>query len=271
LSGIFDFEDFSNPFKDWNVVYLPYCTGDLFIGNAVNTYEQNSEQMVIHHKGRSNVQSAIAWVSSNYENPDKILISGESAGAYGAAFWAPKISSLNKNSQIYQLSDGSLLESERWREVLDTVWKSEAYESLGFIIKTDIYENALLDRTDSSASEIKYLHSNTIYDEVMNFFNMSLNHSSKTTKRAMDIWSEQTKASMKRLASSDLDYEYFISECGLDSLNHTTVHTIVGNLGYKICKSDNIAYRDWLKKNVIDEESISLGSKLLGELDLPAY
>lgn len=48
------------------------------------------------------------------------------------------------NGKVYQLSDCSLFKSERWPDILDTVWKSQSYQSLGFITSKDIYENGLL-------------------------------------------------------------------------------------------------------------------------------
>jgi hypothetical protein len=35
--GIFDFADQRNPFADYSVVYVPYCTGDVHIGNTTTT------------------------------------------------------------------------------------------------------------------------------------------------------------------------------------------------------------------------------------------
>jgi Pectinacetylesterase len=32
--GVFDFADARNPFADYSIVYVPYCTGDVHIGNA---------------------------------------------------------------------------------------------------------------------------------------------------------------------------------------------------------------------------------------------
>jgi Pectinacetylesterase len=88
LTGLFDSENQSNPFKDWNVVFIPYCTGDLHIGNTINSYAVDGKQFEIRHNGRNNSLAALQWAFDNYKLPGKILVSGESAGAYGSAFWA---------------------------------------------------------------------------------------------------------------------------------------------------------------------------------------
>jgi hypothetical protein len=37
--GVFDFADERNPFADYSFVFVPYCTGDVFIGNVTREYE----------------------------------------------------------------------------------------------------------------------------------------------------------------------------------------------------------------------------------------
>ena len=49
--GIFDFADKRNPFADYSVVYVPYCTGDVHIGNATTEYAPG---LTVHHKGYVN-------------------------------------------------------------------------------------------------------------------------------------------------------------------------------------------------------------------------
>ncbi len=36
VQGIFDTTNTANPYKDWNIVYVPYCTGDVFFGKKPN-------------------------------------------------------------------------------------------------------------------------------------------------------------------------------------------------------------------------------------------
>ena len=38
--GILDFSKADNPFSEYNVVYVPSCTGDIYLGSNVETYEQ---------------------------------------------------------------------------------------------------------------------------------------------------------------------------------------------------------------------------------------
>lgn len=264
LSGLLDQEP-SNPFKDWNVVYIPYCTGDLHVGNAVNSYSFDGRKFDVHHNGRNNSLTALQWVFDNFKNPGKILVSGESAGAYASAFWAPVVAQQYENKKIYQLSDGSLITSGRWNEIMDTVWKAETQSRLKFKIGKDIFEDAMLQRQDSLNYRIKHLQSNTIYDGVLTRFSAALNHTSTSTNDFIDDWSLKMLSSMKRLDDSGLEYAYFLSDCQYNSKNHTTPHTLTG-IYYNNCSSDQVSYPDWLKKNIIDDVSLSVGDKFLGPL-----
>jgi hypothetical protein len=78
-----------NPVSDWNHVYITYCTGDIFLGNNVKDYGE--ETGVFHHKGAANTRAVMEWVYAQVESPDKVLTTGSSAGALGSMIWAPHI------------------------------------------------------------------------------------------------------------------------------------------------------------------------------------
>jgi len=263
LGGIADNENPTNAFRDWTIVFIPYCTGDLHIGNVTSTYTFEGKKIEIHHNGRNNSLMALNWVFSNFKEADKIMVSGESAGAYASAFWTPYVADHYSGKKIYQVSDGALLTSKRWKDILDNVWKSESEGFLGFQIDKDIFEDALIHRTDSLKRNIKILHSNTLYDDVLTKFSASLNHTPTESNKFIDDWSADMRASMNRLSQSGIDYNYFLTDWTYDTTTHGTQHTIVTNGFYNDIKADGVSYADWLKKNVIDDKPLSLGRKLI--------
>src|SRR6188472_1384078 len=51
-----------NVTRDWNMVYVPYCTGDVHTGNAVVTYEDPQgvgAPVEFHHNGHANTLAVI--------------------------------------------------------------------------------------------------------------------------------------------------------------------------------------------------------------------
>jgi hypothetical protein len=85
--GLLDFQNAKNPVKNWNVLVLPYCTGDLHAGNKTNTYQQDEKSITIHHRGQDNVRAALRWMKKNkHDTYHTLLVAGSSSGGYGAMF-----------------------------------------------------------------------------------------------------------------------------------------------------------------------------------------
>ncbi len=73
--------------QNWNIVYIPYCTGDIYSGDKVAIYEDESgdnEPLVWHHNGIRNLRAVTAWVKSNLQRPAQMLVTGCSAGGTGS-------------------------------------------------------------------------------------------------------------------------------------------------------------------------------------------
>lgn len=85
-----------NVFKDWTVVHVPYCTGDLQFGNAVlepmnsplvALFDQSQclkQNMSTHLNGYENSVAALKWAVANYPNPEHLALGGTSAGSLAA-------------------------------------------------------------------------------------------------------------------------------------------------------------------------------------------
>lgn len=69
----------------WNIVYIPYCTGDLYSGDKIEVYdsEDGTESIVWHHNGLRNVRAMLAWMKNNVPRPGQSLMTGCSAGGGG--------------------------------------------------------------------------------------------------------------------------------------------------------------------------------------------
>jgi hypothetical protein len=106
--GLFDFDNPENPVADYNTVFIPYCTGDIHMGNTVQEYTSSSgESYTMHHKGFVNASTVLDWTYANFENPSDIFITGISAGALGQVLHTPYIMDHYKDSgaNIVQFAD----------------------------------------------------------------------------------------------------------------------------------------------------------------------
>ena len=74
--------------KDWNIVYMPYCTGDVHIGNRTATYVDTTggqPALTWKHVGYTNTTAAIAWAHRTFPTVSKLLVTGFSAGGTATA------------------------------------------------------------------------------------------------------------------------------------------------------------------------------------------
>jgi hypothetical protein len=85
LNGIFNPTDTNNPFMDWNGVYIPYCTGDVHSGtrrNATVPGVTTPQQFV----GHFNMEKFVGRIVPTFQSRiDRVVLTGASAGSYGAA------------------------------------------------------------------------------------------------------------------------------------------------------------------------------------------
>jgi len=78
--------DEMNPSREWNMVYVPYCTGDVHTGATTVTYAGGGTDpdLTFHHQGHAAVQAVVKWIDENFTHVPKLLATGCSAGGVGS-------------------------------------------------------------------------------------------------------------------------------------------------------------------------------------------
>ncbi|TDH74168.1 hypothetical protein CCR75_001136 [Bremia lactucae] len=192
--GVLNRSNEENSFNDYNIVHLPYCTGDLHIGNSVksdrssgldallNMPECLGRNMTLHQNGYNNTKAVLDWAVENYPDPDEIIITGYSAGALGAQMLSALVADtwqVNENDIRYSvLSDsyvGVLHKDEAGGKILsyygscdvdlkltDSLQDQCEESSLSFI---DIVTHMIL-YTPSA----QWLFLQSMYDQVQRYF-----------------------------------------------------------------------------------------------------
>ena len=79
--GIFDAARPDNPFAGYTFVYVPYCTGDVHLGDATTEY---SPELTVQHKGWVNGTAALTYLAEHFPDAAHVVVVGESAGAIAA-------------------------------------------------------------------------------------------------------------------------------------------------------------------------------------------
>jgi hypothetical protein len=84
MQGIFDTANAANPFGSWNMIYVPYCTGDVHFGskpNATIPGLPTPQQFV----GYANMKKFVGrWVPTFKNSVNHVVLTGSSAGAFAA-------------------------------------------------------------------------------------------------------------------------------------------------------------------------------------------
>jgi hypothetical protein len=126
FNGIFDFNNPRNPVRDWSFVYVPYCTGDVHSGSNTATYTDpdTGEPYQIEHRGADNFRVVLNWMKDNFPQPERILVAGSSAGAYGASTHYPRIRAAFPRGQALMLGDaGQGVMTQAFLDQRNTSWR----------------------------------------------------------------------------------------------------------------------------------------------------
>lgn len=126
LQGAFDDSNAENPFKGWNQIYIPYCTGDVHFGTRKDVTlpgVTNKQQFV----GYLNMQKFVARIVPTFKDKvDKVVITGASAGGFGAALNFSMVQDAFGEVRVYGLDDSGppfidkympVCMQKRWREI----------------------------------------------------------------------------------------------------------------------------------------------------------
>ena len=88
-SGFADLDNPDNPFRDWNIVFVTYCTCDVHFGDADRVYSGPLPDVAVSHRGFENAKVVEKFAREHFLNPEVVFVTGSSAGAYGAVFHGP--------------------------------------------------------------------------------------------------------------------------------------------------------------------------------------
>ena len=117
----------SNPFRDWNMLAIPYTTGDFHCGAGDFPYTAlDGSKQVLHHHGYTNYRTALQEAMKHMgNNPDQILVTGFSAGGFGTALLTDDVMRTFPNcNDVTSYVDSGFMIYPGWPEVARNVWKA---------------------------------------------------------------------------------------------------------------------------------------------------
>jgi hypothetical protein len=242
--GILDLENPDNPFKDWVFVFIPYCTADIHWGNNTKTYESGDQDVVIQHKGFVNASAVLDWIQANFEQPEKIFVSGCSAGSYGSIIGAAHIHELYPDVPLYQLGDagagvntGDFFQNSSpnwnvadsrpdWIPAPDGSWEEVSSLADLYIAVANYYPND------------RWSQYNAAHDQIQGLFYSAMGGT------AAD-WTDLMLASIQEIQDGAPNFHSYIAP--------GAIHCITGDDIFYTREVNDVRFRDWVDAMVNDE------------------
>ncbi|MCU0498617.1 MAG: pectinacetylesterase family protein [Anaerolineae bacterium] len=239
-NGIFDFENEDNPVADYHAVFVPYCTADVHIGDAIVEYGQYE----IHHNGFNNTSAVLDWVYHNFSDPSQILITGSSAGAYGAIYYAPFVIEQYPNARVVQFGDAGAGVTPIGWPVL-TSWNiydnlPDFVEPFEAITPENFTINALYTGSATQYPDQTFAQFTNAADEVQIFFH------SISAANITDPWQDLMYANFDQLETDHANFRAYIAG--------GTEHTILARPEFYTVISDEVLFRDWFADLLAGED-----------------
>jgi hypothetical protein len=112
--GIYDLDNPENPFRDFSILHVPACTGDLQLGTRVVRYPARTNDgmrdtlIEVRHLGHYNATAALDWLRRRLPDPRLIVVAGSSDGAIAAPLYAGMVAQRwPGDTRIVQIGDGA--------------------------------------------------------------------------------------------------------------------------------------------------------------------
>ncbi len=228
--GIFNFANHDNPLVDYSFIFVPYCSGDIHVGNNNVTYEHGEVQ----HRGHLNAMSGFELMKSLYPNAEEIFVTGSSAGSIPATLYAMKSAMDYPDASVSAFNDatGGLVSLETID--LDMLWsinETMSDFSLDGLVSFNNLSSADLVIVPAMQNlGIKFARYDNAYDNTMRYFNGLLDNP------PFD-YNEQIRISENEIEEAGIDISGFIAP--------GDGHTILGGSGFYELEVEGHSFLEW--------------------------
>jgi hypothetical protein len=106
-TGIFAMTNPANPFMGWNMVYIPYCTGDVHFGVKTNVTVPGSNLPPQQFIGHLNLRQFISHIAPTFPFVSQVVLTGASAGGFASLLNFSMIQDTFGTIPVIALADSS--------------------------------------------------------------------------------------------------------------------------------------------------------------------
>jgi len=263
--GLFDQNNPKNPYRDWSMVAIPYCTGDIHLGSNDQNYTDFTGAVTgtpfgtvtLHHRGFDNFLYVREWLMQRLGKDDgdknrnrkrerekdddddgvkRLLVTGSSAGAYGAVFSYPHLKQAFPKAEGYLMADAgngvvsdALLQQAlrepdaRWGAAQNIVHAIPGMDGI-FDLPPDRFAQGFYTALAGYYPQDRFSQYSTLFDVIQAlFYNISLNQNDiaawgNLTPQVYGAWSQQM-VNNAFVTAANPNYRFYIAP----GCNHTVL------------------------------------------------
>lgn len=189
MTGILDRTNPDNPVHDWSMLFVPYCTGDVHSGSnsAQYRFPDTGKPFTIQHRGWDNMQVIMHWMRTNVPQPARLLVTGSSAGAYGAATHYASLRAMYPGSRAVFLGDsGQGVTTPQFEQVRNKNWNYTLPVSVFGPDAKDTPDTEVVARLAAYFPKDRFAQFTTIHDATQTAF-----YAQMVPGQACNAWSSE--------------------------------------------------------------------------------
>lgn len=257
-----------NPFRNWTVILIPYSSADFHAGSGEAPYTAlNGKPATIYHNGYDNCMRMLESVRPLTEQPEALLITGYSAGGFGAAMLADDIIETHfpDVQNITLCVDGALLVNPNWHDVASQRWHAPEK-----ILSRTTTDNLTLDHLaalhDKYGEEIKLLFTCSTRDGGLARYQSYIDTNIYTASEAYgDIMLENLRKMVQDLSAQAPGAGIFLwNDIPHGETGSLTRHTILSSNALFEPRGSDISIARWML-DAVEGRVASYGLNLLDE------
>ena len=248
--GITDLADEQNPFRDWSFVVITYSTGDLHVGNGSFNYEAvDGSRQTLYFHGYRNFLSAMEIGKRLFPDPDRMLIAGNSAGAFAVSALAGEVAQgfYPGCTDVTLLSDSGQLLFKDWRRTAREVWHSP--EHIWQAITSDnVTLSWFRELYATYGRRFKYLYSSSIHDYLLSAYYSDVTYKLyRTDTDVQEAFCRQLAEMVRELKAIDPEFGIYLNDWHIPLVTKGgSVHTTVREVYFTTLTQDGVSQAKWL-------------------------
>ncbi|MBQ7557296.1 MAG: pectin acetylesterase [Lachnospiraceae bacterium] len=247
-----------NPFDSWNFIIITYATGDFHIGDGVFPYKgEDGQEHTLNFHGYGNFLAGMEAGRKYFGKQEKLLIAGESAGAFAVPALAGEIAEdhFPECRDVTLLSDSALLLYDGWRRTAKEVWHAPK-KFRHRITSPNLALGWYMTLYRKYGERFRYLYAGSPRDYLLSaYYNDVTNKTFTTDADVQKEFEAQLKEMLKEFRRLTPSFSFYIYNFrnmkrmyGKNSAG--TVHTIVRRPQFHRRNREGITMAEWLRDAV---------------------